>query len=215
MVERLAIAIEEGRKKVFANALEWPGWSRSAKTAEAATESLLAYAARYTPVAERAGLDLATSFAADVIQRTPGGSATDFGVPSALGFEADRRPVDAAEAARLASLVEAAWAMFDGVAAHAPAELRKGPRGGGRDRDRMVAHVDGSDWAYAKDIGIRVPEPTSRADTEAMRAQMLELLRRPSDGAPLAGRRWPLRYAARRIAWHALDHAWEMEDRST
>ena len=36
----------------------------------------------------------------------------------------------------------------------------------------------------------------------------------PSDGSPIAGKRWPLRYAARRIAWHALDHAWEIEDRS-
>ena len=43
---------------------------------------------------------------------------------------------------------------------------------------------------------------------------MLEVLRRPSDGGPLAERKWTQRYAARRIAWHALDHAWEMEDRS-
>ena len=48
-----------------------------------------------------------------------------------------------------------------------------------------------------------------------MRAAMLDVLRRPSDGTPLAGRTWTARYAARRIAWHALDHAWEMEDRST
>jgi len=34
--------------------------------------------------------------------------------------------------------------------------------------------------------------------------------------APLKApdRSWPPRYAARRIAWHALDHAWEIEDRS-
>jgi hypothetical protein len=40
------------------------------------------------------------------------------------------------------------------------------------------------------------------------------VLRQPSDGAPIAGKKWPPRYAARRIAWHALDHAWEIEDRS-
>ena len=35
-----------------------------------------------------------------------------------------------------------------------------------------------------------------------------------SDGAaPLPGG-WPVRYAARRIAWHVLDHAWEIEDKS-
>jgi hypothetical protein len=47
-----------------------------------------------------------------------------------------------------------------------------------------------------------------------MREAMLEVLRRPSDGTPLAGRHWPQRYAARRIAWHALDHAWEIDDRT-
>jgi hypothetical protein len=47
-----------------------------------------------------------------------------------------------------------------------------------------------------------------------MRADILHILRQPSDGSPIAGRRWPPRYAARRIAWHVLDHAWEIEDRS-
>jgi hypothetical protein len=79
----------------------------------------------------------------------------------------------------------------------------------------MVAHVRESDWYYAKELGLRVPAPKTRADTEALRASMLDVLGRPSDGTPLAGRRWPARYAARRIAWHAIDHAWEMEDRST
>ena len=210
----LAIAIEQGKKKVFASALEWPGWSRSGKSPEAAVESLLGYAPRVAVVARRAGLELASSLTADIVEQTGGGSATDFGVPSVLTFAADRRPVDPKEAARLAAIVEAAWATFDAVAAKAPAELRKGPRGGGRDRDRMVDHVNGSDWYYAKDMGIRVPEPASRADTEGLRGLMLEVLRQPSDGSPIAGRRWPARYAARRIAWHALDHAWEIEDRS-
>ena len=47
-----------------------------------------------------------------------------------------------------------------------------------------------------------------------MRAAMLDVLGSPSDGSPIADRRWTARYAAGRIAWHALDHAWEMEDRS-
>lgn len=213
--ERLAVGIESGKKKVFASALEWPGWSRSGKTGDEAVETLLAYAPRFARVARHAGLAFSDSFAAEIVETAGGGSATDWGVPSVLTFEADRRPVDVVEADHLASIVEAAWATFDAVAAHAPAELRKGPRGGGRDRDKMVDHVDGSDWYYAKDIGIRLPEPASRADIEAMRAQMLATLRQPSDGSPIGGRRWPARYAARRIAWHALDHAWEMEDRST
>jgi len=35
----------------------------------------------------------------------------------------------------------------------------------------------------------------------------------PAKG-PRGGDRWPARYAIRRSAWHALDHAWEIEDRS-
>ena len=212
----LAVAIEAGEKKVFASALDWPGWSRSARTEDAAIESLLAYADRYRPVAREARLDVPDSFDAEVVERSPGGSGTDFGVPSTLTHEADGRPVNGAEAARLADLVRAAWATFDRVAAGSPAHLRKGPRGGGRDRDKMVGHVHGADWAYAREIGLKVGEPArdDRAAIDAIRAAVLEVLRRPSDGTPLAGRRWPQRYAARRIAWHALDHAWEMEDRS-
>jgi hypothetical protein len=213
---RLAVAIEAGAKKVFASALEWPGWSRSGKTEEAAVESLLAYAIRYTPVAGKAGCEVPDAFDAEVAERTRGGSGTDFGVPSTLTLRADARPVDRNEAERLASIVEAAWSTFDRVAAGAPAELRKGPRGGGRDRDKMVGHVVEADWYYARELGLKLKQPNveDRPAVEAMRHGMLAVLREPSDGSPLAGRKWPQRYAARRVAWHALDHAWEIEDRS-
>jgi hypothetical protein len=213
-VTRIEVAVEAGDKKAFASALDWPGWSRSGKTEEAAVESLLAYAARYAPVATQAGLEFPARLEAEVVERSKGGSGTDFGVPSTLTHEADARPVDEKEAKRLASIVEAAWSTFDRVAAGAPAELRKGPRGGGRDRDKMVGHVDEADWYYARELGLKLKAPRDRAEVEAIRASVLEILRQPSDGKPLAGRRWPQRYAARRIAWHALDHAWEMEDRS-
>jgi hypothetical protein len=213
--ERLAVVLEAGDKKVFASAADWPGWSRSGKTDEAAIEALLTYAPRYAPVATLAGFELPDSLEAEVVERNEGGSGTDFGVPSRV-TEADARPVSKADADRLAAIVEAAWTTFDGVAAGAPAELRKGPRGGGRDRDKMVGHVMGADSAYAREIGLKAKELgfEDRADYEALRTEMLGVLRQPSDGSPLAGRRWTPRYAAHRIAWHALDHAWEMEDRS-
>lgn len=213
--ERLAVALESTPKRTFASALHWPGWSRSAKTDEAAIESLLAYAPRYALVASKAGLELPDAFEADVVERVDGSSGTVFGVVSAI-HEADHRPVDTAEAKRLASIVEAAWETFDRVAANAPAELRKGPRGGGRDRDKMIGHVIGADGAYAREIGLKAKELEfgDRDEYAALRRRMLDVLRQPSDGSPLAGRRWTLRYAARRIAWHALDHAWEMQDRS-
>jgi uncharacterized damage-inducible protein DinB len=112
--------------------------------------------------------------------------------------------------------VAAAWAFFDRVAAAAPEELRKGPRGGGRNTSKVVAHTVDADHAYAREMGIKVPEfgPDDRAAVTAMRAAVLAVIREARDGSPIAGRRWPARYAAHRIAWHALDHAWEIEDRS-
>jgi hypothetical protein len=213
--ERLAVALETAPKKAFATALDWPGWSRSGKTDELALDALLGYAPRYAPIAEAAGVDFVDSFYADVVERADGGSGTEFGVPSRTHV-ADTRPVDAKEAARLAAIIDASWAYFRRVAAEAPAALRKGPRGGGRDRDKIVAHVNESDWYYARELGLKLrqPDPSDRSAIKAMRADMLDVLRRPSDGRPLAGRKWTQRYAARRIAWHALDHAWEIEDRS-
>jgi hypothetical protein len=180
-------------------------------------DALMAAAPRYAIVAIRAGFPFPTVTVADLhtVETVPGSSGTDFGVPSAV-TDTDRRPVTAKEAERLASLVEAGWVILDQVVANAPAGLRKGPRGGGRDTAKIVAHVVEADHAYAREIGIkqRPPQSNDPAAVEVMRAAILELLGLPSDGSPLAGRRWPLRYAARRIAWHAFDHAWEIEDRT-
>jgi hypothetical protein len=80
----------------------------------------------------------------------------------------------------------------------------------------MVAHVMDADRAYANEIGIKIRQfaPGDRAPVSGMRAAMLDVLRAARTGEPLGGRRWPARYAAHRIAWHALDHAWEIEDRT-
>jgi hypothetical protein len=210
----IAVSVEAAPKKAFATAVDWPGWSRSGKTEELAVAALAEYAPRYAVVAKEAGVPFAPDDY-EVVERTGGGSGTEFGVPSSI-TELDGRPVDAKEAKRQALLVEAAWTVFARVAAGAPAELRKGPRGGGRDRDKMIGHVAESDAYYAREVGItgKRPDPTDAPAIEAMRADMLEILRQPTDGSPLAERTWTARYAARRIAWHALDHAWEMEDRS-
>jgi hypothetical protein len=213
---KVGAAIEAGAKKSFATAVDWPGWSRSGKTEEAAVESLVAYAARYAPVARAAGETFdADRVEIDVVEHVSGGGGTDFGVPEQVTKQ-DRRRMTGADGKRLAALVEAAWKTFDATAKKAPEELRKGPRGGGRDTSKVVDHVRGAEQSYAKVMGIKRKEfPTSdRAQLDELRAEMLEILRTPSDGSPLAGKRWTTRYAAHRIAWHALDHAWEIEDRS-
>lgn len=213
-VGRVAVSIESTPKKAFASAADWPGWARAGRTEEQALEALADYAVRYAAVADLAGEPFAPA-SYEIVNRVTGGAGTDFGVPSAI-TDLDRRPVTATEAERRANLADAAWAVFDRIAVGGPAELRKGPRGGGRDRDKMIGHVISSDHAYAREIGHRGPEPEAhdRAAIRAERDGVLEILRRPSDGAALAGRRWTTRYAAHRIAWHALDHAWEMEDRA-
>jgi hypothetical protein len=112
--------------------------------------------------------------------------------------------------------VAAAWRVFDRVVAGAPAELRKGPRGGGRDRDKVVEHVLGAETSYARQLGVRHRQPAlgDAAATTALRDAVVEAIRGATDQSVPAGKGWPVRYAARRIAWHVIDHAWEIEDRS-
>jgi len=211
------VYIESGAKRVFACALDWPGWCRSGKDEEQALDALSAAGPRYAAVAARASLPFPATGrdAFDVVERLPGSANTDFGVPYEIASR-DATPLTEQEARRLASLVSASWKVLDMVVAAAPAELRKGPRGGGRDRDAIAAHVIGAESIYARKLGIRLPAPApgDLAGLAALREAILEVLGSPSAGAPVVQKGWHQRYAARRIAWHALDHAWEIEDRT-
>ncbi len=211
-----AVIVEQGKQRIFACALEWPGWCRSARTEEAALAALDAYVPRYAVVARQAGVPFPSKHTFEVAERRAGGGGTDFGVPSeAAEHDAERLTPGAAR--RQAALVEAAWLMFDQIVAGAPASLRKGPRGGGRDRDAIVDHVLGAEVVYARKLGQRHRQPAAddRAAIEAVRSDLLRVLGAPSDGQPLVEKGWLPRYAARRIAWHVLDHAWEIEDRGS
>jgi hypothetical protein len=213
----VAVGVEATPKRVFASALEWPGWSRTGRDEAAALAALAGSVERYAVVAREAGVTFAavTRSGLSVVERLPGTPSTAFGVPAVV-FAVDRRPTDAADGERLAALVRAAWTILAWVVEAAPAELRKGPRGGGRDRDAIVAHVVGAEHAYAPQVGLRLPEPDplDGPAVAAVRAAIAEVLARPTDGGPIPGGRWPARYAARRVAWHVLDHAWEIEDRA-
>ena len=215
------VYLEAGTSKVFASALDWPGWSRRAKTDEEALDALATYAPRYAAVATRAGVPFgsAASPTFEVVERIPARlkgtfSHVDFG---ALGepAEADADPLSAAEAKRQTALLVAAWAVLDDVVAHAPKELRKGPRGGGRDRDAVAAHVVAAETAYGRKLGVRHKEPATAVEIAALRADIAKTLATARVGEPPVAGGWLPRYAARRICWHVLDHAWEIEDRST
>jgi hypothetical protein len=210
------VYVESSRTRTFACAYDWPGWCRSGKDETAALAALAAYAPRYAVVAKQAGIPFETRPSGlRVVERLPGSASTEFGVPGAVA-KRDTTRLTADEGKRLASLLQAAWAVYDDVVAASPAELRKGPRGGGRDRDKMADHVRDAEGAYVRKLGLRLtpPDPRDRRALAEFRAAIAQAIQRPSNGAALVEKGWPQRYAARRIAWHALDHAWEMQDRS-
>ena len=139
------VYVEKGSKRVFASAADWPGWSRPGRDEAAALEALAAYAPRYARVTKLAKIELpkdATTF--KVVERLTGNATTDFGAPGMPAKDETRR-MSAAETRRMISLMDACWKYLDSVRAKAPQELRKGPRGGGRDRDKMFEHVLGAE----------------------------------------------------------------------
>src|SRR5262249_54875998 len=206
----------------FASALDWPGWCRAGRDESAALEALANYAERYAPVAERAGIGFPTTVAFDIVERVPGGSMTAFAAPECrrpfpqITAEAGRAKGTAAAARRIVGLVSAAWARFDEIAAASPAELRKGPRGGGRDRDELIEHVIGADTTYARKLGLKYRPPAidDIAAIDQLREAIAAVVGAPSHGSAVVPNGWTTRYAARRIAWHVLEHAWEMQDRA-
>jgi hypothetical protein len=213
-----SVCIETGSKRTFAAALDWPGWCRAGKDESSALAALGAYTPRYAPVAKKArvAFDPGSDAEFRVVERVAGTATTDFGAPDGVA-KRDIRPLAGAEAKRIAALLNAAWLTFDEVITGAPAILIKGPRGGGRDRDQITEHVLNAEGAYVRKLGL-VLKPPSRSDRPgitAFRAAIIEVLAKPSNGKALVERGWPQRYAVRRIAWHALDHAWEVQDRST
>ena len=200
------VRIETGKSRVFAIAIGWPGWARSAKTEAEAIEALLEYGDRY----KRATGARAAVKEANVVERATGDASTDFGVP---GFpNADNEPIDARELRRQIELLQACWKAFDDAARAAKGKtLTKGPRGGGRTLAKIVEHQAESELAYLAQLS----GDRKATDPRAAFVEALDLRRRGElpDTGPRGGRRWTPREAIRRSAWHALDHAWEIEDR--
>ena len=221
------VYLEAGTKRVFAGAIAWPGLCRTARDEEAALAALLACAERYASVVN--GADLRPAFtapkgAADlrIVERLTGDATTDFGAPS-IAPAADASPVEPADLRKLRALMERSWAALDRAARRASGvELAKGPRGGGRQLDAVLEHVIAAEAAYTRRIAVRA-SPGSSAEGgshAALRpAVLVGLTKAVTDGVPAAGPRggamWSPRYFVRRAAWHVLDHAWEIEDRST
>jgi hypothetical protein len=209
----LRVYLEVGKRRVFASAADWPGWARAGKDEESALEALANAQVRYAAVPKAARIAFEPAAGFDVVERLPGNATTEFGAPGAIA-KTEARRLTRKEAGRQSALVAASWTVLDRVVEKAPQALRKGPRGGGRDRDVMVDHVLGAETMYARKLGLRLKQPAA-ADGAAVREHRNAIvagIRAGTRGITEGG--WPARYAARRIAWHALDHAWEIEDRS-
>jgi hypothetical protein len=213
---RVMVEIGPKGKMVVAVAPDWPGLARGAKTEEAALERLLSYIPRYAPVAQRAKMDaaFATITNADVIERYGGTGSTDIWGISFAFSDNDRQAMSSEELERELTLMRACWAFFDDVRSHVSAEMQRGPRGGGRDRDRIVRYTLAVEQDWAKGLGIRTSEDgiLTNKDLNAQRDAYCTAIRRFHEEGKMV-RTWPLRYLIRHSAFHTLDHAWEMEDK--
>jgi hypothetical protein len=219
----IEVCLEIGKTHTFAVALNWPGWSRSGKDEAGALQALVDYGSRYQRALGEAaaGLEVpAKPPEFKVVERLKGDATTNFGTPGMIPAS-DKRSMDETELKRQQALLLACWRKFDAVARSARGKvLRAGPRGGGRDLNRIISHVFEAEHAYLVRLGWKAGLPEGpgegylpdRQDILAgiVAAAQGEL---PTRG-PRGGLRWPARYYVRRAAWHVLDHAWEIEDRA-
>lgn len=218
MTRTLRVVIETGPrgKRAVAVAPDWPGLARGEKTEEAAVARLLTYVPRYARVADLAGrgAEFNDGSGAEIIERFPGNSSTDFWGIS-FGFsQIDQAPISSRELERELTLMRAAWGFFDEVRARVSPAMARGPRGGGKDRDQIVRHTLAAQLDMAKKLGLPISSATIADDT-AIRAHreayVDAILAFHAAGKP--ARKWPLRFLIRHTAYHTLDHAWEMEDK--
>jgi hypothetical protein len=214
------VVLERGPKgkKFVAFALDWPGWSRGAKTPDEALATLESYRPRYRRVATLARMTKEFDAAGplEVIEDRVGTGSTDFWGISFSASSAEHGAMDDHEFARKMKLLRACWTFFDDVAARVSPEMQKGVRGGGRERDEIIRHtrrVESED--FAKKVGVRVGEgaAVSGEPLAAYRRQYVAALRaqHKGDGPPM--RSWTLPFLIRHSAFHVMDHAWEMEDK--
>jgi hypothetical protein len=217
-MEQMRVTLELGPKgkKVVAVAPDWPGLARGAANEQAALDRLRSYIPRYAPVAQLAGMEAAfvTLTDVEVVERYGGTGSTDFWGISFAFSSVDRQALPGEAVERELTLLRACWAFFDAVRLRVSAELRKGPRGGGRDRERIVRHVFANEQDWAKGLGVHTPDDAmlTGEGLKAHRDAYCRAIRDYHSQGKLAGK-WPLRYLIRHTAFHTLDHAWEMEDK--
>ena len=220
----IKVFVETGMKRIFVGAVDWPGLCRTAQHENAALQAMIDYGSRYAQVLHSKEIEFQIPNAASeliVAERHTGNSTTDFGAP-AIMLDADREAIDQMEFERLQTILLACWQAFDSaVQQTAGKELQKGPRGGGRDAEKIIDHVLEADRGYLARLAWKHKREDGNSPLEELsltRGTILKALEAAVNGelpeqGPRGGIIWPPRYFIRRVAWHVLDHAWEIEDR--
>lgn len=218
MSEPIRVMLEHGKKKrVVASAFDWPGWDRNARLGGDALVVLDIYRPRFAKVAVLAGYGDAFRRLGplEVVEQVEGIGMTDYYGVSGRAATVEHDAMTEAHFERKLALLRAAWTTFDEAAARVSGELQKGPRGGGREKERIIRHVNGAEiHEFAPKVGVKVPLET-REDPKALQAYRNAFADaiRNHHARGQSARSWALQFLIRRCAWHMLDHAWELEDR--
>ena len=220
------VYVEATGKRAFAGAIDWPGWCRAGRDEEAALEALFDYGARYAGVLKGSGVRFTAPARAStlaVVERLKGDATTDFGAPS-IAPKADATPIDRRWLTKHEKIL---GRVLEGVRSSRRPRDRRARRKGRAAAAGRWTRSSTTSWAprggYLRMIAGKPPafdEADAAAAREDERAAVLEGLERAlTDGipekGPRGGARWSARYFVRRAAWHVLDHAWEIEDRSS
>jgi hypothetical protein len=223
-LKKIDVYLEKGQKRTFAGALDWPGWCRAGRDEESALQALFDSGLHYQRVlrASRLGFHAPADLSAFVVvERLKGNATTDFGAPG-LAPSRDSEPVDPDQLHDFEKILKACWRALDASGKAAMGrELRTGPRGGGRKLDGILQHLLDSDAGYLSALGWKHQRDDTKDlahQLEETRKAVLAALTSSARGevptrGPRGGLRWTARYFVRRLAWHTLDHAWEIEDR--
>ena len=215
------VYLEIGSKKTFACAVNWRGWCRSGTNEAAALQALLDSAPAYAMVlrSARLGFDPPTALRQlRVIERLSGNATTDFGAPGVIP-SADREPADEAAYAPARRLIRTGWRALDAGRRRAAGKaLRKAREAAGVSSRRSCDTWSKRTAGISTHSAGRSAPGRDRGPAEDLRHAILEGLRAAGRGeiapkGPRGGTRWPVRYFARRVAWHTIAHAWEIERR--
>jgi hypothetical protein len=223
-MDSLKVFIEIGRKKIFTGAVEWPGWCRSGRDEKTALQALIAYGTRYADILRRTDVEFQIPTDVSefiVLERHQGNATTDFGAPTVI-LDVEKESLDQMAFERSLAILQACWQAFDQTVRQASGrQLIKGPRGGGRDLAKILNHVLEADQAYLTRLAWKHKMDVAEGpfiELNRMRQAIQNALEAAVSGGlpkqgPRGGMIWPPRYFIRRVAWHVLDHTWEMEDR--